>query len=44
MEKREERAGDKLERAAEKYGMSSDSAGESKKRSYTDEDVKKLLG
>ena len=36
--------GEKLERAKEKYGMSARSAGEETKKSYTDEDVKKLLG
>lgn len=44
MEKRGENTSEKAERAAEKYGLASAGAGESKKRSFTDEDVKKLLG
>lgn len=44
MGRREENTSEKAERAAEKYGLPSAGAGEAKKRSFTDEDVKKLLG
>lgn len=43
-EKRVEMKEDRMERAAEKYGLTPSGAGESEKKSFTDEDVKKLLG
>lgn len=43
-EARAEAKDDKMARAAEKYGLAPSGAGETPKKSYTDEDVKKLLG
>lgn len=43
-EKRAEMKEDRMERAAEKYGLTPSGAGEAEKKSFTDEDVKKLLG
>lgn len=43
-EARAEAKEDKMARAAEKYGLAPSGAGETPKKSYTDEDVKKLLG
>lgn len=43
-EKRSEMKEDRMERAAEKYGLTPSGAGEAEKKSFTDEDVKKLLG
>ena len=43
-EKRAEMKEDRMERAAEKYGLAPSGAGEAEKKSFTDEDVKKLLG
>lgn len=43
-EARAEAKDDKMARAAEKYGLAPSGAGETPKNSYTDEDVKKLLG
>ena len=44
IEARAEAKDDKMARAAEKYGLAPSGAGETPKKSYTDEDVKKLLG
>lgn len=43
-EKHEEAKDEKMARAAEKYGLAPSGAGETQKKSYTDEDVKRLLG
>ena len=43
-EKRAEMKEDRMERAAEKYGLAPSGAGEAEKKSFTDEDVKRLLG
>ena len=43
-EARAEAKDDKMARAAEKYGLAPSGAGETPKKSYTDEDVKRLLG
>lgn len=43
-EARAEAKEDKMARAAEKYGLAPSGAGESPKKSFTDEDVKRLLG
>ena len=43
-DKAEEKETEKLDKAAQKYGMSSQPSAEGEKRSFTDDDVKKLLG
>lgn len=43
-DKAEEKETEKLDKAAKKYGMSSQPSAEGAKKSFTDDDVKKLLG